>query len=461
MPFIDEEKILDILSKNQNPPKEKIKYILEKAKELKGLKLEDVACLLQNKSIDIKEEMLNTAQKIKFDIYGKRLVLFAPLYISNKCSNNCLYCGFRSGNKELKRRTLSYGEIKNEIEILIKLGHKRILLVCGEHEKESGIDYIAKAVEAIYFVKLPEGEIRRVNVNCAPLSVEEFKQLKAAKIGTYQCFQETYHRETYRKMHPSGMKADYDWRVEVADRAMTAGIDDIGIGTLFGLYDYKFEILAMLEHINHLEEKFGVGPHTISVPRIEPALNAPAAKNPPYQVTDDEFMRLVAILRLAVPYTGMILSTRESAELRDKLFNYGISQISAASRTFPGAYRASLTDVPDEEQFTLGDTRNLKEVIESVVNQGYIPSFCTACYRLGRTGEHFMSLAKPGEIKDFCTFNALLSFMEYLVDFGSENTKTIGEKLIAEFSQSMTEKEQKQLREKLEQIKNGKRDIFV
>ncbi len=461
MPFINEDKIFQIIDKTKNPSGEKIREILEKSKELKGLNAEEVGYLLQNKNEDLEAEILNTAQKIKFDIYGKRLVLFAPLYISNVCSNNCLYCGFRSGNKDLKRRTLNFDEIREEVEILIKNGHKRILLVCGEHEKISSIDYITKSVEAVYSIKISEGEIRRVNVNCAPLSEEDFRKLKNAKIGTYQCFQETYHRDTYKKMHTKGLKANYDWRVEAADRAMSVGIDDVGIGVLFGLYDYKFEILAMFEHIAHLEEKFGVGPHTISVPRIEPALNAPVAYNPPYPLNDKDFTMLVAIIRLAVPYTGMILSTRESPELRDKLFNYGISQISAASRTFPGAYKASLSDVPDEEQFTLGDTRSLEEVIQSVIKQGYMPSFCTACYRMGRTGESFMYLAKPGNIKDFCTFNAILSCAEYLEDFATNETKKSAEELIRKFADTFSENERKKLIEKMELIKKGKRDIYV
>lgn len=459
--YINQENINDILSKTIDPSAQAIREILAKARELKGLNKNDVALLLQNKNTDLKEEILDTAQKIKFDIYGKRLVLFAPLYISNKCSNNCLYCGFRSANKALKRRTLSYDEIYQEIEILIAQGHKRVLLVCGEHEKDSPIDYITKSVETVYSVKTPKGEIRRVNVNCAPLSIDDFKALKASKIGTYQCFQETYHPETYKIMHPTGIKKDYDWRIEAGSRAMQAGIDDIGIGVLFGLYDHRFEILAMLSHIERLENVHGLGPHTISVPRLEPALNAPIATNPPHPVNDDEFIMLVAILRLAVPYTGMILSTRENASMRDKLFNYGISQISAASRTFPGAYKASVADVPDEEQFTLGDTRTLEEVINSVVSQGYMPSFCTACYRLGRTGEEFMSLAKPGEIKDFCTFNAILSCAEYLEDFAGKDTSRAANDLISSFANKMNEKDKKRLIEKIEQIKKGDRDLYV
>lgn len=459
--MINDEKIYDVLKETQTPNKAAVEDILNKAKELDGLDQKDVAYLLQTKDPELKQAIFDTAYQVKSDIYGKRLVLFAPLYISNECTNNCLYCGFRSMNKELVRRTLNYEEIKEEVEILIKQGHKRILLVCGEDPKISNLEYITKSVESVYSVKIPEGEIRRLNINCAPLDVESFKVLKSTGIGTYQCFQETYHRETYKKMHPIGAKADYDWRLNVMDRAMEAGIEDVGIGALFGLYDHKFEVLAMMDHIKHLEDKFGVGPHTISFPRLEPALNSKIAEHPPYEVSDEDFELMVAVIRLAVPYTGMILSTRESAETRDKLFNYGISQISAGSRTYPGAYKDESIGMPSEEQFSLGDTRNLDEVIYSVIEHGFIPSFCTACYRSGRTGEHFMELAKPGDIKSFCTLNAFMSFQEYLEDFASDKTKEAGNNMINKMLNDLPSEIKNNYTEKVNQIRKGTRDLYV
>ncbi len=381
--FINDEKITSLLAAGKSAGKDRVLEIVAKARECKGLDLEDLAVLLQTEDAQAVKAMYDAALYVKETIYGRRMVFFAPLYVSNVCANNCLYCGFRKDNKSLTRRVLDEAEITREVEILLSEGHKRVLLVAGEHPTLSGIDYIEKAVKSVYDAKLGNARIRRVNVNCAPLSVEDFKRLKDTEIGTYQCFQETYHLETYEKMHPSGPKSDYLWRLLAPDRAMEAGIDDIGIGALFGLTDYKFEVLAMLTHAQYLDNKFGVGPHTISVPRLEPALNAPAANNPPHGVTDDNMRRIVACLRLAVPYTGIILSTRERAEFRNELIALGVSQVSAGSRTSPGGYHDAKAHKPETEQFSIGDERSLSDVMCQLCKDNYIPSFCTACYRMG------------------------------------------------------------------------------
>lgn len=463
MSAINEQKIIDALAENEQPSEQQAKKIIDKALKLKGLELSETAALLQCKDKKMTEKMLMAAKKVKEKIYGNRLVLFAPLYLSNYCTNDCLYCGFRAANKELKRKALSMNELRREVEILEKKGHKRLLLVAGEHPNYTGIEYLTQAIQTVYETKVGRGEIRRVNANVAPFSVKEFRELKEAGIGTYQLFQETYHRETYKKMHPSGMKADFEWRLTGMDRAQQAGIDDVGVGVLFGLHDYKFEVLALLQHARHLEEKFGVGPHTISVPRIEPALGAPAALEPPAPVSDEEFRKLVAVIRLSVPYTGMILSTRENAPFRNELFNYGISQISAASRTNPGGYAdEQKKHFPEEEQFALGDTRELEEVVVEVMRQRFVPSFCTACYRSGRTGKKFMRLAKLGSIQKFCTPNALSTLKEYLLDYASPETKRIGEKLIERELKKIKEKKIRETtRKKLERVSNGERDVYI
>jgi 2-iminoacetate synthase len=336
----------------------------------------------------------------------------------------------------LKRRALTQDEIAAEVKTLIDQGHKRLLLVAGESYPKEGFNYILRAIDTIYRTKSGHGEIRRVNVNIAPLTVEQFGDLKEAGIGTFQLFQETYHRETYAAVHTAGPKRDYDWRVTAFDRAMEAGIDDVGIGVLFGLYNWKFEMLAMHQHIRHLEEKFGVGPHTISVPRIEPAVGSSLAGHPPHAVSDTDFKKIVAILRLAVPYTGIIMSTRENADTRRATFQLGVSQISAGSRCNPGGY-TDAANGHDAEQFQLGDHRSLDEVVRDVASLGYTPSFCTACYRLGRTGADFMDLAKPGLIKQHCAPNALSSCTEYLMDYATGETRQIGEKLVNHNLRSM------------------------
>jgi len=461
--FIDDEKIQSILDSAKNPDQLHVRDVIEKAHELGGLSIEDVAVLLQTEDKELVGAILQAAHKIKEDIYGNRLVLFAPLYIANHCANNCLYCGFRRDNKELNRTALTMQQVKKEVEVLENEGHKRLLMLCGEHPTRSSLNYFIEAIETAYDVKTKKsGEIRRINVEIAPLTVEEFKRLKKTGIGTYLLFQETYHHATYRKMHPSGPKKDYANRLTAMHRAQEGGIDDVGLGALFGLYDYKFEVLGLLLHAQQLEKDCGVGPHTISIPRLEPALNAPAAIKPPRPVSDYDFKKLVAILRMAVPYTGIILTTRENAALRSEVFSLGVSQISAGSRTNPGGYSDATSDAFRAAQFNLGDTRTLDEVILDITERGHIPSFCTACYRLGRTGKDFMELAKPGLIQKFCQTNALFSFKEYLLDYASPRTKEAGEKLVAEMlSTSFKTKRKKMIIDRLQAIEEGKRDVYI
>lgn len=464
MNFIDEGGINSTLSENLNPTENSIQKILAKALELNGLDLDEAACLL---NIDYKNTLLiqklfETAFKIKNAIYGNRLVLFAPVYASNYCANDCLYCGFRKSNREMKRRKLTDEELRAEVKILQRQGHKRLLMLMGEDYSEYSFDDFLRAIEVTYSVKTPpSGEIRRINVEIPPLSVKDFIRLKEAKIGTYTMFQETYHRETYSMMHPCGGKSDYKRRLFAMDKAQAAGIDDVGIGVLFGLYDFRFEVLAMLMHARHLDEMHGTGPHTISVPRIEPAQNAPAAEKPPHPVSDEDFMKLVAVIRCAVPYTGMILTTRESAELRRHLFFLGVSQISAGSKTNPGGYYEGKTNLLNQEQFALSDTRPTPIVILDMMKQGFIPSFCTACYRVGRTGKDFMDLAKPGLIQNFCQPNALLTLQEYLCDYASNEAREIGETLIEKEALKINEGGVKQeFQKKLVSVKDGERDLY-
>jgi len=462
MEFINEEYIFSLLSDEKLNDTALQKDVIQKAKEAKGLTLRESAALLNITDNEILEELFHTAKEIKEKIYGNRLVLFAPLYVTNVCVNNCLYCAFRRDNKELKRKTLTIDEIREETEILVKQGHKRILLVAGESLKNSSLDYIGKAIQTMYDVRINGGNIRRINVNTAPLSIEGFKVLKSFGIGTYQCFQETYHYETYVKMHPDGPKKDFAWRLYAMDRALQAGIDDVGIGALFGLTDYKFETLAMLSHAFNLDEKYGIGPHTISVPRLEPALNAPISHKPPFAVDDLSFKKLVAVLRLAVPYTGIILSTRERPELRRELFNVGVSQISAGSRTSPGAYRESQESLNEYEmqQFQLGDHRSLDEVVKDCCELGFLPSFCTACYRSQRTGDRFMEFAKSGTIHFMCSPNALSTFKEYVIDYASEETRKVAEDFIQKEIEKLDGPTKTKAIKMIERVNNGERDVF-
>ncbi|MFZ0829186.1 MAG: [FeFe] hydrogenase H-cluster radical SAM maturase HydG [Verrucomicrobiia bacterium] len=458
--FIDGAQIEQTLEATRQCDAQPVRDVLAKARQMEGLDAGDVAVLMGVEDPALQEEMFAAARFVKDEIYGNRLVLFAPLYISNLCKNECAYCAFRVRNTALTRRVLTQAEIASEVKILIEQGHKRLLLVSGESYPREGFNYVLKAIETIYGVKSGRGEIRRVNVNIAPLTVEQFKQLKAAGIGTYQLFQETYHRETYASIHTAGAKRNFDWRVTAMDRAMEAGIDDVGIGVLFGLHDWKFEMLAMQQHIRHLEEKFGVGPHTISVPRLEPAVGSKTAGRPPHAVADQDFKKIVAILRLAVPYTGIIMSTRENADTRRATFALGVSQISAGSRSNPGGY-AETGDGHNSEQFQLGDHRPLDEVVRDVAALGYTPSFCTACYRLGRTGADFMDLAKPGLIKEHCSPNALSSCMEYLMGYAKPETRRVGEKLVNHELATMPGPIGQTARELVGRVRNNERDVFV
>lgn len=456
--FIDAGAIHAKLAAAKPPDDAELAEILAEARKLKGVPFAMAERLLLVEDDAQRARLEETASFIKDEIYGRRLVLFAPLYVSNLCNNDCLYCAFRRTNRDIHRRTLTLEELSREVRELVKQGHKRVLLVSGEGLGMNALDYTLRAIETIYAVREGKGEIRRINVNIAALPVEGYRALKGARIGTYQLFQETYHPDTYRAMHRSGPKSDYLNHLTAMDRAMEAGIDDVGVGILFGLADYRFEIMALLTHIRHLEERFGAGVHTISVPRLEPAEGSEVAANPPHAVTDREFRKIIAVLRITVPYTGIILSTRENAQTRRDALALGVSQISAGSRTTPGGY----CDGDDAGQFSLGDHRSLEEVIRDIASLGYIPSFCTGCYRLGRTGHDFMDLAKPGLIKHYCLPNALTSFKEYLVNYASAETRRAGDDLIAKMLAAIP---QETLRGRtaasLERVAAGECDIYV
>jgi 2-iminoacetate synthase len=463
--FIREADIVGLLREAGIASREDVLAVIEKAKEAKGLTPAEVAILLQTDDRELLERMFVAAREIKLKIYGRRLVLFAPLYVSDHCVNNCTYCGYKRENR-FKRRKLSMAELAEEVRILENLGHKRLVLEAGEHPTECPIDYMLESIRTIYGIRFKNGSIRRINVNIAATTVENYRRLKDADIGTYILFQETYHRETYEKMHPSGPKADYDWHTTAHGRAMQAGIDDVGFGVLFGLYDFKFEVLAMLQHALHLEERFGVGPHTISVPRLRPALGM-GLEQFPYLVSDEDFTKLVAIIRLAVPYTGMILSTRERPEVRDRLLDYGISQISAGSCTGVGGYkredsRRTLDEDDAVQQFSVDDHRSPDEVLQSVCKSGYLPSYCTACYRQGRTGDRFMALAKNGQIQNVCQPNALMTFKEYLLDYASPQTRAAGEETIRHhLGEIQNDKVRSVTLERLARIEKGERDLYM
>lgn len=459
--FIDDPKLQKLVAETKEDPG-KVRDVIAKSLNKEALSLEETAVLLAAESPALIEEIFEAARTLKKTIYGNRIVLFAPLYIGNYCVNDCQYCGFRRSLRTAVRRTLSDEELVSEIENLEKFGHKRLILVYGEHPQYSP-EFIAHTVEIAYKVKVGNGEIRRVNINAAPLSVEGFRTVKASGIGTYQIFQETYHRESYAKYHPAGThKADYFWRLNSMDRALQAGCDDVGIGVLFGLYNWKYEVLSLVSHALHLQKYYHVGPHTISFPRIKPAHGLDLQLD--YQTTDEQFKRLVAILRLAVPYTGLIMTARESAEIRNDVIDFGVSQIDAGTRLEIGAYqedRKTKEQQLDREQFKIGDDRDLDEVIRWLMSRDYVPSFCTSCYRKGRTGEHFMEFAIPGFIKKYCTPNALLTLSEYLNDYASPETKKIGEKLICkELEKYNIENIKPQLIERLENVNAGTRDLY-
>ncbi len=459
--FIDEAKIFRTLEKAKNASVAEVLDIIEKGREAKGLDPYETAVLLHAADGDVEHALFKASREVKEKIYGQRLVLFAPLYISNYCINNCTYCGYRRHNA-IPRERLTMDEIEREVIALEAMGHKRIALEVGEDPKNCPIDYVLEAMKKIYSVKESTGSIRRINVNIAATTVEDYRKLKEAGIGTYILFQETYHRETYKKSHPAGPKKDYDWHTTAMDRAMQAGIDDVGLGVLFGLFDYKYEVLGLLYHSLHLEERFGVGCHTISVPRMRPAegINFDTF---PYLVNDHDFKRMVSIIRLAVPYTGMILSTREPAGYRDEVIALGISQISAGSCTGVGGYHKDI-EKPDKKtygQFQVEDNRTTDEMLLSVCKSGYLPSFCTACYRQGRTGDRFMALAKTGEIQNICQPNAILTFKEFVVDYASPETKAAGEEVIRmHLDKIANPKMRKEIEKRLAKIEAGERDLY-
>jgi len=429
--FISHQEVLRTLSyAEENKNNELlIDQILEKARQKKGLTHHEAAVLLDCDIPEKNNEIFQLAKQIKKDLYGNRIVMFAPLYLSNYCINGCVYCPYHSKNKQIRRKKMNPEEIRREVMALQDMGHKRLALEAGEDPVNNPIDYILECIDTIYKVKHKNGAIRRVNVNIAATTVENYRKLKDAGIGTYILFQETYHKDSYEKLHPTGPKHDYDYHTEAMDRAMEGGIDDVGLGVLFGLELYRYEFAALLMHAEHLEAAFGVGPHTISVPRIRPADDIdPAAFD--NSIDDDIFAKLVACIRLAVPYTGMIVSTRESKECREKALDLGISQISGASKTSVGGYSDSSEEDKDTEQFDISDNRTLDEIVDWLMERGHIPSFCTACYREGRTGDRFMSLAKDGQIQNCCHPNALMTLQEYMEDYASPSTKERGQQMI-------------------------------
>lgn len=458
-PFLDEEEIHDIL-RQAVPEKERVKAIIAKSLDKQRLSLEETAVLLNATDPEMIGWIRQGARQLKERVYGKRIVLFAPLYVGNYCSNNCRYCGFKASNKSAIRKTLNTDELIANVKALEEHGQKRLILVFGEHRTYTA-EFIAEAVKLVYSVKKDHGEIRRVNINAAPFDIEGFKTIGESGIGTYQIFQETYHRPTYSICHPSGKKADYDYRLTALDRAMEGGIDDVGIGALFGLYDWRFEVLALLRHVNHLEACYNVGPHTISFPRIQDALDYDLDDQ--YQVSDEEFTRLVAILRLAVPYTGLILTAREPEHIRREVLAYGCSQIDAGTKLEIGAY-AENPEVDQnltKEQFKINDDRTLNQVIDELIENDYIPSFCTACYRKGRTGQHFMEFSVPGFIKKFCTPNALFTLAEYIIDYAAPETAAKGWKLVEQsIDEIEDESYRNKVRDRVERIKNGERDLY-
>ncbi|MBP6661955.1 MAG: [FeFe] hydrogenase H-cluster radical SAM maturase HydG [Paludibacter sp.] len=457
--FIDSEEIWNYIHTTIST-KEKVREIIAKSLSKKRLNLEEVAVLINADDPELIEEIKEGAKTLKKTIYGNRIVLFAPLYVGSKCANNCTYCGFRASNKEVVRKTLNDEELISEVEALEENGQKRLILVYGEHAHYSP-EYIAHTVKVAYSVRKGNGEIRRININAAPMEIEGFKTIKEAGIGTFQVFQETYNREAYKTYHLSGKKADFDYRLTSLDRAQEAGLDDVGIGALFGLYDWRFEVMGLIRHTNHLEACYNVGPHTISFPRIKDASSLNFGDK--YFVSDEDFTKLIAILRLAVPYTGMILTAREPEKLRNEIIQYGVSQIDGGTKLELGSY--SKTEKEEQnlnnEQFKINDDRSLNDIIDELLDQEMIPSFCTSCYRRGRTGEHFMEFSVPGFIKRFCTPNAILTMAEYIEDYAPEQTATKGWKVIEKNIETLEdEKTKKSVREKIEKIKAGERDLY-
>ena len=459
--FIKDDEINSLIAKGKELvyDKELVREIIEKSKSAEGLTPEETAVLLNLEDKELIEEMFKAARQVKEKLYGKRLVVFAPLYVSNYCVNNCTYCGYKYCNDELKRKKLNKEQLIEEVKVLESLGHKRIALEAGEDPVNAPLDYILDCIKSIYSIKFDNGSIRRINVNIAATTVEDYKRLKDAEIGTYILFQETYHKPTYERLHVSGPKHNYNYHTTAMHRAREAGIDDIGMGVLYGLYDYKYETLAMLMHAMDLEETTGVGPHTLSVPRIRPAENV-SLENYPYLVDDEDFKKIVAILRLAVPYAGLILSTREEPGLRDEIIALGVSQVSTGSCTGVGGYSESYVDPEEKPQFEVEDHRSPVEMIESLMEAGYIPSYCTACYREGRTGERFMEIVKSGELYKICEANALITLKEFIDDYGTDKTREIGDKLIKKSIDEIdNESFRKSVEEKINKISKGTRDL--
>ncbi len=457
-PFIDQEELWSFLNKTK-PDKLRVREVIAKSLDKHRLTMEETAVLINSIGTDLADEIRQGARELKEKVYGNRIVLFAPLYVGNRCTNNCQYCGFRTSNKDAIRKTLTDNEIINEVEALEDNGQKRLILVYGEHPEYSP-EYIAHTVRIVYSVKKGHGEIRRVNINAAPLDIEGFRTVGQAGIGTYQIFQETYHPEAYKKYHLGGKKRNFEWRLTALDRAQEAGIDDVGIGALFGLYDWRFEVMGLVRHANHLEACHDVGPHTISFPRIKDALSLNIDST--YQTKDEDFKKLVAILRLAVPYTGLILTAREAPDVRREVLQYGVSQIDGGTKLELGSYSASQNEVQNlnREQFRINDPRSLSEVIDELLTNDYIPSFCTSCYRMGRTGEHFMEFSVPGFIKRFCTPNAILTLSEYICDYATEEVAEKGWKVVEKNIQKLEPGVVQNTREKIERIKKGERDLY-
>jgi len=453
--FIDETYINSLLN-GTKPDAIRVRDIIAKSLSKEALSVEETATLLLADAPEQIEEIFAAARELKKNVYGNRIVLFAPLYIGNECVNDCSYCSFKRSNALAIRRTLSEADIRQQVEALENNGHKRLILVFGEHQAYDA-EFIAQSVRTVYDTRAGHGEIRRVNVNAAPLDHEGYKIVKDSGIGTYQIFHETYHHETYARFHPQNTrKGDYLYRLDGLSRAFEAGCDDVGLGVLFGLYDWRFELLGLVIHALHLQQRFNVGPHTISFPRMKPA--AGVEQEEQYLVNDQDFKRIIAILRLAVPYTGLILTARENPEVRRACMSFGVSQIDAGSRIELGGYtEAGDAQIMEREQFQLGDIRSLDEVMRELMSDGYLPSFCTSCYRVGRTGEHFMEFSIPGFIKEFCTPNALLTLEEYLVDYSSPETRAAGDKIIAEELAKMADGEMKDdIVKRLKLISEGK-----
>lgn len=469
--FIPDGAIEESIRIHENPDPARVREILAKALEIRTLTPDETALLLNVRDPQLWEEMARAASRVKTKVYDNRIVTFAPLYLSNHCVNDCLYCGFRRSNRSAQRKRLDLDEIRAEVEVLAgKIGHKRLIVVYGEHPS-SGLEYMQESIRAVYSVRTGTlrgtgtGQIRRVNVNAAPLSVDELRELNGCGLGTFQVFQETYHRETYARMHPAGTrKADFRWRLYAMHRALEAGIDDVGLGVLFGLADWRFEVMGLVHHAHELERRFGIGPHTLSFPRLEPAQNAPFASRPPHPVSDEELQRIVIVLRLAVPYAGMILTARESAAMRRRLLPLGVTQTDASTRIGVGAYRRNPENQEEErQQFMLGDTRSLDELIRELAQAGSITSFCTAGYRCGRTGKCIMDLLRSGAEGKFCKLNAVLTFKEWIDDFASDETRVAGEAVLASEIEQVRERQPRVYERFLQSYRRvcaGERDVY-